>query len=507
MKKALSIAFFLMAFQMISFAQLSQKCWDFEESCSNPADAFHSLCISNAQSASGTPDVASGGDVSAQSGTKFAHMYAKYCGLNANEFHTEGIILNYQFVAGTSYTITFYMRTVGTLAPSETKIILVNSMPNLGGIENAGICNRVLDVLPAIPANNYVLNTYTESEIMTNAWEKKTITFTPTGNFNQIWFRPKEVDILSESNSDLYLDNICIKETCDFGQFNVAVCQYPELPGTVYATINGLTPPALFQWQLLKALDCNNGAQASNYGPAVPINWLVPNSRFSLPLNSGCYILARTITSGECAGQTTAFLFNTKSAGLPACIDPCNNWTLQMSNVPCDELYFWANPDSDQFAWPAGTTFTFTLDGVVRQSGNNSEFDYIHTKIGWHTICVTVNQPNCPTIRKCKTFYADCELSGGGFAGDKLQDRADNEQNAGKNFRISNPSSGTIWFSEPVESGTAYLYSMQGALIKSYTLNGTDRLDVSEVAIGQYMLSIRRPGDSISKLVLITHSN
>ena len=48
---------------------------------------------------------------------------------------------------------------------------------------------------------------------------------------------------------------------------------------------------------------------------------------------------------------------------------------------------------------------------------------------------------------------------------------------------------------------------MQGALIKSYTLNGTDRLDVSEVATGQYMLNIRRPGDSISRLVLITHSN
>ena len=504
MKKLLSIAL-LLSFHLVSFGQNSLRVWDFEETCPDPNDAFHLGCIPNAQSASGTPDTKSNYiGVTPAFGLKFAHMYARYCPAGPIQYHSEGILLNYPFTAGNHYKLIYAIRSESQVSP-ETKIVLVNNMPNTGGYENGSACSGTLDALPDIPANSEIIKTHNEGDISQLLWSAQYISFTPGANFNQLWFRPKGITNPSVILPGIYLDIVSVRDECDFSQSYNTVCQYPEIPGTVFVSPR-IDPAESVQWQLVSALNCSDGTVPSNFGAPVPINWLTLNETFSLPLNSGCYILVGTVENGQCAGKTISFLITTRPETVPVCNDRCENWTLQMSNVPCDELYFWAIPNSEPFTWPAGTTFTFMLDGVVKQSGNNPEFDYIHTKIGWHTICVTVNQPHCPPIRKCRTFYADCEL-GGAFAGDQTQSREKKETPESTELRISNPSSGTIWFSEPVESGTAYLYSMQGALIKSYILNGTDRLDVSEVATGQYMLNIRRPGDSISKLVLITHSN
>lgn len=500
MKKLLSIAL-LASFQMVSFGQNSLRVWDFEDPCPDPNDAFHLNCIPYAQSASGTPDTRSNyiGVAPVFGSSKYAHMYARYCPNDPIKYHSEGILLNYAFTAGRIYRINYLIRSEDQVSP-ETKLVLVNNMPNAGGYENVPQCEGTLDALPDIPANSQVIKTHNEGEISQFLWMQQTFSFTSTGNFNQLWFRPQGADpdaILP----GIYLDIVSVRDNCAW-QDNATVCRYPEIPGTAFVHLSA----GSVQWQLVSALNCSDGIQISNFGSLVPINWQQGNNSFTLPLNSGCYILIGTAISGSCDGQTYAFWINTRADAVPVCNDRCENWTLQMSNPPCDEPYFWVSLNDNGAEWFPETTFSFSVDGVVRQTGNYTEFDYIHPSLGWHELCVTVNQPECPPIRKCKTFYVECEL-GGGFAGDQTQSRGKKETTEKTDLRISNPSSGTIWFSGPVESGTAYLYSMLGGLIKSFTLDGADRLDVSDVATGQYLLNIRRPGDSISKLVLINHSN
>lgn len=72
-------------------------------------------------------------------------------------------------------------------------------------------------------------------------------------------------------------------------------------------------------------------------------------------------------------------------------------------------------------------------------------------------------------------------------------------------LRFTNPADQYIRFSTPFAEGTAQLFSMQGALVKSFALNGTQQLDVSDVPDGQYTLNIQQADGRQAKLVLIMH--
>lgn len=484
-----------------SAQQPGVSCWDFEEACSDPADAFHSGCIGNAQSASGSPDNSSSASFGAFSGNKYAHMYANYCFVEPNDpnrFHCEGVILHHNFVAGMPVKISFAVRSIGTLAPSETKVILVNSMPNYGGIGNTPGCSNTLDLLPDVPQNSQTIATYPKSAIATNGWEVKTITFTPTSNFNQIWFRPKAVPInISQSLSqDLYLDKVCIENLCESTSYSVSACHFTDSE-SVWVNLFG-SPVIPGEWTLNQVWNCNGGLNPQNIKQSMLINWLPGNSSFMLPYNTGCYILSGVHEVPDCGPQYFTFVINTDEGAIPECSSPCDDWTISMTVKFCSSITFHALPNT---YFPSSTTFIFELDGVTVQSGYNSAFSAPigpdPVEPGWHEVCVTVNQNGCPPIEKCREVYIDC------FEGPGSNRTATNDNSTP--IKFSNPSSETIWLSGNVESGTATLYSIQGGLVKSFDLQGTDRLDIVGVANGQYILVLENQDFFISKPLLIQH--
>jgi hypothetical protein len=119
-------------------------------------------------------------------------------------------------------------------------------------------------------------------------------------------------------------------------------------------------------------------------------------------------------------------------------------------------------------------------------------------------MCVTVSQNGCPPIERCYDFYVDC-FEGPGD--DRTAEEKAEGTTMGNSFMISNPSAESIWMSTPFEQGTARLYSMQGSLLKTFALRGEDRLDVSELVTGQYILAIQTQNISVSKLVLIQNQH
>lgn len=472
------------------------QCWDFEENCLTPENAFHAGCIANAQSASGTPDTYSNfAGIGAFSGSKYAHMYAKYCFIepsNPNRNHTEGVILKHKFLAGVPVEISFAIRSKGGLAPSETKVVLVNSMPNYGGIGGTPGCLNTLDLLPNIPANSETMATYSNADISGSAWETKTITWTPQANFNQIWFRPKAISqaINGEVSQDLLLDNVCIIDHCPPPP-SISYCLYPGT-GQVLVNINGFVNP--HAWSLSFSPDC-----LPTFGPYVKIQWLPDYSGFVLAQNSGCYtLISNSIPAPWCPSKENLFMINT-NGNLPLCTDLCPDWEMTITHE-CDHV-FEVIP-STPFSTP--TTISFALNNTTMQSGSNTSLTIpVNHHIlpnGWHEMCVTVQQPNCPQWMKCYAFYSDC-FRFGGDSNERTEKTNGNK--AGNSISFSNPSSGTIWISTPIEQGIARLYSMQGAIVKSFVLDETDQLNVSELITGQYILSIQSPGLSVSKPVFI----
>ncbi len=489
---------FMAFFALNAYSQQpAQQCWDFEEACGNPADAFFTGCIANAHAANGSPDTQSDNpNIVAFSGSKYAHMYAKQCYAGSgdpNIYHTEGIILRHNFVAGSPVKISFAVRSTGTSAPTETKVILVNDMPNFGGIGTPGLgCLNPLDIIRPIPTPSETIANFPKSAISGTQWQVKTINWTPQGDFNQIWFRPRAFtqNPTGEIIAHLYLDNVCIEDLCQSTSYAVSACHFSESEN-VFVSING-SPVVPSDWTLSSLYNCD----PRKLKQSMFINWLPNNHSFNLPFNTGCYLLSGFHQVEGCPPQQFSFMINTDQGGVPICSSPCDDWHVSVNIKFCTELLIMAIPDS---YFPSSTTYVFDLDGVTVQSGSNPAFSVPLSgpnKVapGWHEICVTVNQNGCPPIQKCHQFYIDC-FEGPG------NDREDEAKEAP--IKVSNPASGTIWLSKPIGDGRANLYSMQGSLVKSFALDGTDRLDVAELVTGQYILAIQSQSLSVSKKVFI----
>lgn len=500
--KQTTLLLLLMLTSVMAFAQSSKRCWNFETQCPHPENSFFTLCIYDAHSASGSPDTKSTSfGITAFEGSKYAHMYARFCPdapTVASRTHGEGIILKYNFTAGKSYTLKFAHRS--PLPPTETKILLVTNMPNFGGIpDNGSDCTDNLDIIPAIPSSNQLVGTITPG----GSWQTSTLTFTPTSNFNQIWVRPLQNGTIDQGilTSDLLLDDVCVKETCDPDNFNVSLCRYPGATDLV-ATIGGVSIPQS-QWRLWRALDCNGGTNSGNMNGQLPINWLSANS-FTIPANSGCYILVYIFHPAGCPEQLVRVLFNTATTdAVQVCSGPCDDWKIDISDeLPCKTLFFEVNSGNTPF--PPGTVITATVDGVpyttgtpgiVKYNVQSGESRYIH-------VCFTVSQPNCPTITQCVDYFIDCK-----HVSENPTDRsgADHAVSVNKEIVVTNPATGTIHFSRMVEQGQAQLYSVQGALILSNELAQADQLDVTTVTTGQYILVIREAAAITTRLVFINN--
>ncbi|MFN0213299.1 MAG: T9SS type A sorting domain-containing protein [Saprospiraceae bacterium] len=503
--RTLLLSIFMTFFAMNGFCQVLPSCWDFEEGCSDPSNSFFLGCIANAQSASGTPDNAGSPFVPPFAGSKYAHMYANYCFTepsNPNTFHAEGIILQGNFIAGVPVKITFAAR--GLPSPNELKVILVNNMPNIGGPGGEPGCQNTLDILPEIPANSETMLTLAGAAIPNNAWGTFTINWTPSSNFNQIWFRPKATSPApnGEAFTHLYLDKVCVEDPCQTPTYSTSVCLYPG-SSNVVVSING-GAVLQNQWRLFKAISCTGGTGSANLGPQVPISWL-SNTSFTLPWRSDCYLLVFSPGNPPgCPPQADqVFLINTRN-GVGVCQGPCDDWVLDLSMEPCQIAYFSVLPTGSS-GLQSATTFTFKLDGTEVQTGSVSDYTILlmgpnGLANGSHTMCVTVYQTGCPPIEQCVSFDIKCFQGPG-------SDRDSVRKKEGTALRISNPSSGYIWMSQSLEHATANLYSIQGAMLKSFALNGTDRLDVSDIVTGQYVLTVQGQDFFLSKFVLIQNQN
>lgn len=159
-------------------------------------------------------------------------------------------------------------------------------------------------------------------------------------------------------------------------------------------------------WTLNEALACNGSVSPQNRGALVPINWIVPGTSFTVPLNSGCYILTYNSSSSGCPNRY--FINSANSILLPVCIE------------------------------------------------------------------------------------------------EPIEERSSNPKNiTGKTLSFSNPSSGTVYFSRSVAQGIATIHSTQGSFVKSFILNDTNQLDISDVPDGPYILTLKSEDEVLSKILIV----
>lgn len=480
-------------------------CWDFEEACSNPSNAFYLLCIPDAFASSGSPDNQSNniGANPAPSGQRFAHMALWHCPASDGEpadQRGEGILLNTTIEGYHKYELKFY--TFGPMSDihSQLGVHLVSGFPNNGGITpGISTCADNNYIIPGLPTNVQTLTSQITASGSTG-WIEQRVVFIASGNFSQIWFRPTlKMENIHPSTGNAILpsfqiDNVCIRDiTCEVEKFKVTGCRPNENPDQVLYTITGAGNVAQGDWKLYKLPSCNS----SILGPEIPINWQSSNS-FLLTANTECYSFGYRIDNPLCEQRFVSVTLNTAPRELPLCKLDCVNWDVSVTEEYCNTISFHI---LQAFPFPPGTTITATMNGSpVELDGPGMVFYYPITQGDqrWVKVCFTVHEPGCAPETKCASFYVgDCD---GGGRNASLE-----SAKTSTSLRINNPADTYIRLSQPLGQGVAELYSMQGALLKAFQLNDTQFLDVADVPNGQYMLSIRHAGGRDSRLVLILH--
>lgn len=480
----------VLSVQLVS-AQASLRTWDFEEPCAQPGLAFQTGCIPFASAGSGTPAVSSVGG--AASGSKYAQMNGCYPTGDGNNY-AESILLNYNFVSGRSYTISFAYRTfdaAGFFSAPSMPLYLVNniSSPVIQPGMPQDACGNSNSITPSVPSTSKRVGVLID--YIPSGWKTATYEVVADANYNQLWFRPQGDDLLNNTVYDFQIDKVTIRETCDPLRFSVNLCQYPG-SDELTATITGVNIPQ-GQWRMWKALNCNGGTLTPNFGAFAPINWTGPNT-FSLPDNSGCYILLYIPT---CGLPTARAMINTNAADIPRCDGICDDWSIVVTEDPCSTVLFEVE---SRTPLPSGTVITATMhnEPVEQIHPGIVEYDvYFMGDNEWVRVCFTVEQPNCPAITKCESYFVgDCDgkihLQGSPSGTDALEE-----------IRVTNPSADEIRFSTAIESGTAQLLNLQGQVVKTFTLDWTEALPVHELPAGGYVLHIQTANAQVAKLVTL----
>ena len=183
----------------------------FEASCSNYAYSFQNGCIANWFSASGTPDTKSTYGPP-HSGSRYAHTYATWDMGCINPVRSEGIVRNYNFVAGTTYKLSYYTKgAAGVNTATQTyspNWILTSGLTNMFG----GACTTG-EFTPNIPAGSQVLPTATYNP---TTWTLNQHVFTATSNFTQLWFRNSQTTTVANSffTSIMDIDDVVLEIIC-----------------------------------------------------------------------------------------------------------------------------------------------------------------------------------------------------------------------------------------------------------------------------------------------------
>ncbi|MEL6133257.1 MAG: T9SS type A sorting domain-containing protein, partial [Bacteroidota bacterium] len=193
MRKTATLIFCMLLMGALSktYGQLVSEGFE-TSSCSNNSAAFFQGCFPNWINVSGSADIESNeAGISPSEGSRYAFMYSRWRGFNCPSSPTRGesIALNYNFQANQSYTITYDLR--WSNAPSachfsESKWVLTNGKSNQLGGSNGCASG---EIIPTISSSDQVVRTHSMSG--SSSWQTFTVTFTPTSNYSQLWFRPE----------------------------------------------------------------------------------------------------------------------------------------------------------------------------------------------------------------------------------------------------------------------------------------------------------------------------
>lgn len=498
MKKLLLPLLLLLPF-FIGAQNSITTCWDFDAACATPEYPLSTGCVLNALPSSGTPDILSDHyNITAVSGRNYLRMLVQQCLNEAETPRGEGLLLQHNFVAGRTYELKFHVRYVNNFENNpQLDLYLLNNLPANGGPEQQGICNDAWFVIPDVPSNAQEIAAYNAVSLSSGGWQEKVVTFTAGSNSNQLWFRPSmnPPEILEpfEFATEVFLDQICVRDiTCLGEPFTVDLCRPNATPNQILVTINGAAGVPQSAWKLISVPLCSQ----YTIGFLTGINWQSSNS-FLLPANTDCYLIGYNVSAPGCNNAFIRQEINTNDESIPLCSPPCIEWDITVTDEPCNSVFFKVTP-AGNFA--NGTSITATLNGVTVGQSSPGMVEYYPILQGdnrWITVCFTVTQPGCKPQTYCKYwFIPDCGLEGR---------FSESDRNSKAALRVSNPSDAFISLSYPIENGTAQLFNLQGSLIKSFNLNGSNYLEVAEVPNGQYMLSIQQAGSRENKLVLIMH--
>ena len=336
MKINLKINLFLIALigWGTSTAQTQVVNESFENSCSNYANAFYNGCHSNWISTSGTPDNLQNWG-SAYQGSRYAHMYIKWNGFCADEERSETVALNYQFQQGVTYTIRYAAKGYVSLPPFQSHSanwVLTNGLNNQTG-GNTG-CTAG-EITPAVPAGSQTLQ---NTAFNSSAWTMNTITFTPTSNYSQIWFR-NTTGCTSSNNTFtgwILLDDVTIDMECQ-----LTTAETYTICGGAYPNICPTGAGAGTQWYY------NTGTQMI----------LVHTGACYTPTQAGSYMVMNAFTG--CFSQAS---FNIIDLG--GQLNP--NFNISTFNYGS---YYNIKLDAIQTSWPSGVTGAYWWYRVEDLSG------------------------------------------------------------------------------------------------------------------------------------------
>ncbi len=161
--------------------------------CPNYSRAFFVGCVNNWINTSGTADTRSvfAGVPTPPEGARYAHMYSKYKWSSTCPTFERGetVALNEQFQAGTSYTLdyqVFWRSGSGQCHRFAVEWFLTDGLVNQAG----GNGCHPNEVIPPVQSTDQLISSFPVVGGL-SAWESRSVTFTPTSNYSQLWCRPK----------------------------------------------------------------------------------------------------------------------------------------------------------------------------------------------------------------------------------------------------------------------------------------------------------------------------
>ncbi len=226
----------LLCLSMFTYSAQAQVSQSFEGFCASELNALSGSCFPGWVAPSGTPDVYPIPGITAYDGIRFLNIAPFYrdqqfCDNPSGALLGETAALNFDFEAGKTYQISYYMR--GEAERWEW-MLLSQALPATNSTDP---CSTSY-LIPAVPANAMILDGGApQGPFLLNDWVLVEQTITLTQDYDQLWFRPSN-NIPMPANTEYFftfvhldLVNIEVLDSCELSAPNLRDCQYDDLTG------------------------------------------------------------------------------------------------------------------------------------------------------------------------------------------------------------------------------------------------------------------------------------